>query len=152
MLFKSVVAFHIEKNWLPGGFLGVDIFFVISGFLICQVIFSIIGPDGKTVTLNKRADVPDNGQMLAPDMSPTQPHTTSRIARTCESCHSNPKAIGYGITDGQYMNGQDKDLRLDIQDLKTKEFATENTALQIKAIPRLEHDLSQVVTRDGKQL
>lgn len=118
----------------------------------CQVIFSIIGPDGKTVTLNKRADVPDNGQMLAPDMSPTQPHTTSRIARTCESCHSNPKAIGYGITDGQYMNGQDKDLRLDIQDLKTKEFATENTALQIKAIPGLEHDLSQVVTRDGKQL
>lgn len=28
----SVVVFHIEKNWLPGGFLGVDIFFVISGF------------------------------------------------------------------------------------------------------------------------
>lgn len=23
----SVVVFHIEKNWLPGGFLGVDIFF-----------------------------------------------------------------------------------------------------------------------------
>ena len=25
----SVIVFHIEKDWLPGGFLGVDIFFVI---------------------------------------------------------------------------------------------------------------------------
>ena len=28
-----VIIFHFNKHWLPGGFLGVDVFFVISGFL-----------------------------------------------------------------------------------------------------------------------
>jgi len=30
----SVVVFHLRPLWLPGGFVGVDIFFVISGYLI----------------------------------------------------------------------------------------------------------------------
>jgi len=35
----SVVAFHAFPSWLKGGFVGVDIFFVISGFLITSHIF-----------------------------------------------------------------------------------------------------------------
>lgn len=36
----AVVLFHFSPEWLPGGFAGVDIFFVISGFLMTKIIFN----------------------------------------------------------------------------------------------------------------
>ncbi len=35
----AVVGFHAFPNWAKGGFIGVDIFFVISGYLISTIIF-----------------------------------------------------------------------------------------------------------------
>lgn len=36
----AVVLFHFNPQWLPGGFAGVDVFFVISGFLMTAIIFN----------------------------------------------------------------------------------------------------------------
>ena len=36
----SVVIFHFFSTYLPGGYVGVDIFFVISGYLMTRIITS----------------------------------------------------------------------------------------------------------------
>jgi peptidoglycan/LPS O-acetylase OafA/YrhL len=41
----AVVAFHAFPNWLKGGFIGLDIFFVISGYLISTIIFENLYKD-----------------------------------------------------------------------------------------------------------
>jgi peptidoglycan/LPS O-acetylase OafA/YrhL len=36
----AVMVYHASSEWLPGGFLGVDVFFVISGYLITLLLIA----------------------------------------------------------------------------------------------------------------
>lgn len=41
----AVTLYHFNEHWLPGGFAGVDVFFVISGYLMTKIIFSRVNED-----------------------------------------------------------------------------------------------------------
>ncbi|MEM7768844.1 MAG: acyltransferase, partial [Pseudomonadota bacterium] len=34
----AVIIYHLDGSWLPGGFAGVDVFFVLSGFFITRLL------------------------------------------------------------------------------------------------------------------
>jgi len=123
----------------------------------CQQITTVIGPDGRSVVHNKIWRTPPNlehggeeGQRGI-DMAPTQPHTITARARDCVSCHTNPKVMGYGISDGKFMRTYAKDEYVDVK-TNTGELISSNSVPQFYGIPGLTFDLSQIVTRDGKQL
>jgi peptidoglycan/LPS O-acetylase OafA/YrhL len=48
----GVVLYHASFKWIPGGFLGVDVFFVISGYLISQMIVKELATTGRISLAN----------------------------------------------------------------------------------------------------
>ena len=124
----------------------------------CQVVYTVIGRDGKTIVNNKIAMSPDEKEILgqertplAIDMAPVQPHSMQRKARTCESCHNNPKAMGYGIGGGVYQTRYVEDIVEDLIDQRTGKPIARQYKIQVQAIPQLDFDWSTII-KDGQQV
>jgi hypothetical protein len=124
----------------------------------CQIVYTVIGRDGKTVALNELGKSPDEQAMLgqqrtpdAIDMAPVQPHSAQRKARTCESCHNNPKALGYGISGGVFQARYPEDIVEDLIDQKTGQVIPGQYQIQIPKIADLDYDWSTII-KDGQQV
>ena len=121
----------------------------------CQVIWTVRSRDGRTLANNEIALAYDEqeelGQERVPlgiDMAPVQPHSAQRKARTCESCHDNPKAQGYGISGNVFQLRYVENVVEDLIDQTTGKPIPENYQIQITAIPKLDFDLSTIVVDD----
>ena len=84
-------------------------------------------------------------------MAPVQPHSAQRKARTCESCHNNPKALGYGIAGGVFQTRYPEDIVEDLIDQKTGQVIPSNYKIQVQKIPDLDFDWSTII-KDGQQV
>ncbi|MEN8145602.1 MAG: cytochrome C [Gemmatimonadota bacterium] len=125
----------------------------------CQVVFTVIGRDGEALTVNQLARSEDEARAadqehipLGIDMAPVQPHSAQRKARTCESCHNNPKALGYGIGGGVFQARYAEPIVEDLMDQSTGEIIPSRHQVQIEAIPGLDFDWSTIVDADGNQV
>ena len=122
----------------------------------CQTTVTVVDKTGKTVMANHIFRIPNvegagpEGQR-AIDMSPLHPHTVQKRARTCESCHGNKKALGYGIGGGVFMEDPSRDHTVDLETGDGR-IIPKNTSPQMRAIPNLAGDWSRFVTEAGEQL
>ncbi len=123
----------------------------------CQVSVTVLGADGEAILLNHiyrtlagSEGAGDEGQ-LSIDMSPTNPHTTAGKPRTCESCHSSEKALGYGINGGRDTRRPDRAVIVDLETVDGH-ILSQNAKTQMEPIEGLEADWSRFITEDGQQL
>ncbi len=118
----------------------------------CQPSVTVIGADGKPIVLNRIYPTPDDGEgKLAIDLSPTQPHTMTKQARTCESCHLSAKALGYGVGNGKQTRPWNEPLVVELE-TADKQVLPEQFQVQCEAIKGLSADWSRVFDQDGNQL
>jgi len=123
----------------------------------CQVSATLIGADGKPIALNRIFRTPAGTEGSGPegqlslDMSPLHPHTMTKDARTCESCHASEKALGYGIGGGKLNRPWDERV---VVDLETTDghILSQRARTQMAPVDGLTDDWSRIVTEDGKQL
>ena len=122
----------------------------------CQTTITVIGKDGKALLQNHIFKIPnvegagEEGQN-AITMSQVNPHTITKEARSCESCHTSKKALGMGINGGKYFGDQSKTAIIDLMTADGK-VLPKRVDEQIPAIPNLKYDYSVMIDENGTQV
>ena len=123
----------------------------------CQVVVTVIGKNGKALLKNHVFTMPDykhpeSGRKLPGIvMASVHSHTVQKEARSCESCHGNPAAMGYGIEGGRVWADMGEDF---IVDLKTADgrVIPSRTTVQKPKIENFNVDWSRFVDENGTPL
>ncbi|MFQ5962752.1 MAG: hypothetical protein ACE5KZ_00530 [Candidatus Scalinduaceae bacterium] len=118
----------------------------------CQVFYTFIDEEGDVKALNKFYTTSTGHN--SPTLAPMQPHSISLVARTCEDCHANPKAIGYGTGNSRSAEKLMGDSPL-FQDLSKGVYGdipgAKTGIWQVSKIENFPYALDQLVVRSGKQ-
>ncbi len=118
----------------------------------CQVSATVIGKDGEAILQNYVFKTKDNGQdVLAIDMAPVHSHTVQKEARSCESCHTNPKTMGFGIAGGKIFANPGETLIVDLMTADGKVIPKKIT-IQKPGVKNLTFDWSRVIDENYTQL
>ncbi|MES0336004.1 MAG: hypothetical protein SFH39_06545 [Candidatus Magnetobacterium sp. LHC-1] len=118
----------------------------------CQTVWTFVDSNGVTREVNKIYKTSDGNN--SPTIAPLQPHANTAVARTCESCHTDPKAIGYGAGVSRSSSKIDKD-KPHFANMGVDTNAdipwSEKIKPQIPGIPGFPYAWDQLVTRSGIQ-
>ncbi len=122
----------------------------------CQVNLTVIGKDGKAIVQNLIPKIPNvegagEAGQNAIVMAPVQPHTVSKRSRTCESCHTDPKAAGYGTDHGRLKADQTHDTVIDLMRADGT-VLPQRYQVQMPGIAHLKNDWDRFVDENGTQL
>ena len=118
----------------------------------CQTTVTVIGKDGKAIVQNKIFSAKDNGKdVLAIDMAPVHSHTVQKEARSCESCHNSPKAMGFGIGGGKLFASPGESLIVDLMTADGRVIPKRIT-IQKPEIKGLDFDWSRIIDENYTQL
>jgi hypothetical protein len=119
----------------------------------CQVFYTFVNEDGNIKALNKFYKTSTGHN--SPTLAPAHTHSVSQVARTCEDCHPNPKAIGYGaansrsarklLGDRPLFHDLSKGVYGDIPGAKTGTW-------QVPKILDFPYAPDQMITQSGKQV
>ncbi len=119
---------------------------------VIQTTATVVDETGKVVLRNNVAKRESDG-MLTIDMQPLNPHSTTRKARACTSCHLDTRTMGYGMSLGDVGASPQTPIYMGIRDMDGQPITRQGAKPQIEAIENLNTgDYMTILDKEGNQL